>query len=34
MFKIDSNPTEFFADIDNEGIAIVLEHDLCMFGSL
>ncbi len=34
MFKVDGNPTQFLTNIDNDGITIVLEHHLCIFGCL
>jgi hypothetical protein len=33
MFRVDGNPGKFFVDIDNDGIAKILKHHLCMFGS-
>jgi hypothetical protein len=33
MFRVDGSLVQFFVDIDNDGIARILKHHLCMFGN-
>lgn len=32
MFKVESIPIEFVADVNEDGFSFVHEHRLCMFG--